>query len=94
MKKGFFAYSSTPEYCGEFIEQAILKINDSFRDLAELKSWLFLKISGRLIINEIFKDIDDCDFFCADLTGMNNNVLFELGYAIQGKEKTGTTQTF
>jgi Cdc6-like AAA superfamily ATPase len=86
MKKGFFAYSSTPEYCGEFIEEAITRINESFKDIVELKSWLFLQISGRLIINEVLKEIDDCDFFCADLTGMNNNVLFELGYAIAIKK--------
>lgn len=86
MKKGFFAYSSTPSYCGEFIEEAIEKINESHVGILELKSWLFLKISGKLIINEILKEIDDCDFFCADLTGMNDNVLFELGYAITIKK--------
>ena len=86
MKKGFFAYSSTPEYCGEFIEEAILEINKSYDGIAEIKSWIALKIAGRLIINEIIKEIDDCDFFCADLTGMNDNVLFELGYAIAIKK--------
>jgi hypothetical protein len=86
MKKGFFAYSSSPEYCGEFIEEAIVNINKSFIGILELKSWIFLKISGRMIISEILKEIDDCDFFCADLTGMNDNVLFELGYAISVKK--------
>lgn len=86
MKKGFFAYSSSPEYCGEFIEEAIININGSFNGITELKSWLFLKISGKLVINEILKEIDDCDFFCADLTGINDNVLFELGYAIAIKK--------
>jgi len=86
MKKGFFAYSSYPEYCGEFIEEAIVKINDSYKGIAEIKSWIFLKITGKLIISEILKEIDNCDFFCADLTGMNDNVLFELGYAIAIKK--------
>jgi hypothetical protein len=86
MKKGFFAYSSNPEYCGEFIEAAILKINESYKGIAELKSWKPLEVSGKLVINEIIKAIDESDFFCADLTGMNDNVLFELGYAIAQKK--------
>ena len=86
MKTGFFAYSSEPKYCGEAIEDAIIKINDSFKDITQIKSWTTLKISGKLIINEILKEIDSCDYFCADLTGLNDNVLFELGYAIAQKK--------
>jgi hypothetical protein len=86
MKKGFFAYSSEPKYCGETIEEAIIKINESYSGITELKSWLSLKIAGKLIISEILKEIDSCDYFCADLTGLNDNVLFELGYAIAKKK--------
>ncbi len=88
MKKGFFAYSSEPNYSGETIEDAIVKINDSYKGIAEIESWVSMKISGKLIISEILNKIDDCDFFCADLTGLNNNVLFELGYAISKKKPT------
>ena len=31
MKKGFFAYSSEPNYSGETIEDAIEKINNSYK---------------------------------------------------------------
>ncbi|MFA6247620.1 MAG: hypothetical protein WC615_11815 [Mucilaginibacter sp.] len=80
MKKGFFAYSSEPEYCGEFIEEALVAINKS--ETATLSSWKDLNINGKLIIYPILKAIDRCDFLCADLTGMNDNVLFEIGFAI------------
>lgn len=86
MKKGFFAYSSEPAYIGETIENAIESLNTSYKGIIEIESWFALRISGKLIIGEILKKIDDCDFFCADLTGLNNNVLFELGYAISKKK--------
>lgn len=91
MKTGFFAYSSEPKYCGEAIEDAIHKINDSFKGITQLQSWTTLQISGKLIISEILKEIDSCDYFCADLTGLNNNVLFELGYAIAQKKTNMVT---
>jgi hypothetical protein len=80
MKKGFFAYSSQPLHCGEFIENAIRKINE--RGVTTLESWRKLDINGRFIITEVLQAIDESDYFCADLTGMNDNVLFEIGYAL------------
>lgn len=86
MKQGFYAYSSFPAYCEECIEEAIEKINSSYEGLVKIKSWQELKSTGRLIINEVLSEIDSCDFFCADLTGMSDNVIFELGYAIAKKK--------
>jgi len=79
-EKGFFAYGSTPTSSGECIEEAIKIINSSHE--VELSSWKQLKISGKYLISSILDAIDNCDFFCADITNLNNNVLFELGYAI------------
>ncbi|NQU85594.1 MAG: hypothetical protein HQ541_07520 [Mariniphaga sp.] len=84
MKQGFFAYSSEPKYCGEFIEEAIKNINRT--KTTYLVSWNDLKIGGKFIINPILEKIDKSDYFCADLTGLNDNVLFELGFAI-GRDK-------
>ncbi|MES3016749.1 MAG: hypothetical protein V4721_03175 [Bacteroidota bacterium] len=80
MKSGFFAYGSTPEYCGECIEEAIVQINKGAT--VTLSSWRDLNVRGAIIIYKILEKIDRSDFFCADLTGMNDNVLLELGYAI------------
>lgn len=79
-KIGFFAYSSFPASSGQAVEKAISTINSEGN--VTIKSWINLKNSGKFIINEIIDEIDNSDFFCADLTGMNNNVLFEIGYAI------------
>ena len=80
MKKGFFAYSSKPPYCADVVESAITEINSG--QTVELSSWKQLKINGKFIVNEVIKAIQTSDFFCADLTGLNDNVLFEIGYAI------------
>ena len=80
MKKGFFAYSSQPEFCEDAIENAITKINSG--GVAQISSWKELRVNGKFIINEVLEAIDNADFFCADLTGINDNVLFEIGYAI------------
>lgn len=83
-EKGFFAYGSEYQSSGECIEEAIAQINKSGE--AIITSWKQLKIAGRLIINEVLDEIDDSDFFCCDLTGLNDNVLFELGYALARKK--------
>lgn len=80
MEKGFFAYSSNPESSGESVQIAIREINKSGE--YNIKPWSKMNVNGKVIINEIFKEIESSDFLCADLTGMNQNVLFEIGYAL------------
>jgi Cdc6-like AAA superfamily ATPase len=80
MKTGFFAYSGQPKSVGESIEEAITIVNSS--EIALLKSWKDYIVNGKLIINEVTKAINESDYFCADLTGFSDNVIFELGYAI------------
>jgi len=82
MKKGFFAYGSDPAYCGEFIEEAVSNLNDSLSDVMVIETWKSNNVTGQLIITRIIEKIQASDFVCADLTNLNNNVLFELGYAI------------
>jgi hypothetical protein len=78
--RGFFAYPSTPPGIPPTIGAAIEAINKS--NSTELMSWEALRIGGQYIINEICRAIDDADYFCADVTNINPNVMFELGYAI------------
>jgi len=63
MKIGFFAYGSTPSYCGEFIEEAVLKLNASLGDKMVLETWKSNNVTGKLIINKIIEKIDKCSFF-------------------------------
>ena len=80
IKTGFFAYSGQPKSAGESIEEAIKNINNS--GIAFLESWKSYRINGNFIINAIIRAIDKADYFCADLTGFSDNVIFEIGYAI------------
>lgn len=78
--KGFFAYPSQPLGLGETVRAAIDKINQG--GSATVRPWEECRVGGKIIVAEICKEIDHADFFCADLTRLNPNVMFELGYAI------------
>ena len=83
---GFFAYPASPPMIPATIRAAIEALNAT--DNVLIYSWEDLKVEGKYIISEVLKAIDDCDFFCADLTGINPNVMFELGYAIAKNKRT------
>src|SRR3954470_4705020 len=78
--KGFSAYAKLPHSIPATIQAAIESINKSQQTM--IVSWEDLEIGGKFIIQEICDKIDDSDFFCADITTINPNVMFELGFAI------------
>jgi len=84
-KKCFVAYPSYPPALGETIEEFINIINAGKTVNAE--SWKRTKIGGKFIITAICNAIDDCEIFICDLTFLNKNVLFELGYAISKNKR-------
>ena len=78
--KAFFAYPSSGDTLKEAIRDAVPKLNKS--RLVNIKSWEECNSSGNFIIKTIRQEIDEAELFFADLTGLNHNVMFELGYAI------------
>lgn len=84
MIHGFWAYPSRPTSVGDAVSEAIDRISKAGE--VQITPWTRLAVSGKLIIGEICAQIDRSDLVFADLTDLNNNVLFELGYAI-GKNK-------
>ena len=78
--KGFFAYPSEPVSHSEIIEDAIKQINGG--QVVDAISWKSTSVSGKFIMVEICRQIDNCEMFLCDLTNLNHNVLFELGYAV------------
>jgi hypothetical protein len=82
--KAFFAYASEPLAHTEAIQEAAELISKS--QVATIETWEDLRISGKNIIKEICQSIDSSQIFCADLTTLNPNVMFELGYAV-GRNK-------
>ena len=78
--KAFFAYPSSGQTLKEAIQIAVPKLNRSGQ--VNIKIWEECTIGGNLIINTICQAIDESKLFFADLTGLNPNVMFELGYAV------------
>jgi len=77
----FFLFPSEPAIIARTIEQAILKIKAANPDLSVM-SWRELNIAGRIIFCEVCKAMRFARAAVTDVTTLNFNVLFELGFAI------------
>jgi hypothetical protein len=86
---GFFAYPSSPPMLPETVRAAVEKINKTKQ--VHITTWEEARVGGKGIINEILNAIDASDFVVADLTGLNLNVLFEVGYAIAKNKRVWPT---
>ncbi|QEY57738.1 hypothetical protein FXF61_00435 [Pseudomonas sp. C27(2019)] len=81
---GFYAYASHPPEIGQTIEQAVSAVQTSSK--VEVKTWKALDIPGHFISEKVLEGIDSCSFLVADISLLNFNVTYEIGYAI-GKGK-------
>lgn len=84
-KTGFYAYCATPSEIGDSIESAVTTANRCNQEI-EIKTWKHMDIVGHFIANEVLNGIDEADFLIADISVLNLNVTYEIGYAI-GKGK-------
>lgn len=82
---GFYAYPSQPNEIGQCIEKAVDEYNRSQSDV-HVNTWVQLDIIGHFISTEVLNGIDEADFLIADITKLNFNVTYEIGYAI-GRSK-------
>nr|WP_314576546.1 hypothetical protein [uncultured Pseudomonas sp.] len=82
---GFFAYASMPAEVGQTIESAVATSARS-NSKTEVSTWRALDIVGHFISGEVLAGIDAADFIIADITELNFNVTYEIGYAL-GKSK-------
>jgi hypothetical protein len=73
--EGFFAYPSSPRDIGEVVTEAARHVNG-------LITWEQNDIAGRFLIDPIFEKIAQADYLAADITRLNFNVSYEIGYAI------------
>jgi hypothetical protein len=76
----FIAYPSNPPTISEIICATTERLNKS--GLVQIKTWEECRVGGKVIVHEICREIKDAQLFIADLTHLNANVMFELGYAI------------
>lgn len=76
---GFYAYEADPA-TAERISKAVTDLNAG--GLVQIQTWENLRVSGKIVINTVCTAIREAQIFCADITSLNHNVMFELGYAI------------
>ena len=79
MAKFFVAYPNSPNEIGLTIEHAVLDYNRINSNA--VRSWKAMNIIGDFIPKKIIQEISD-NVLIADITHLNYNVLYEIGYAI------------
>jgi hypothetical protein len=82
-----FAYPSRPAQIGQTIRAAIDATRIAFPKL-RVKSWEENDVAGRFLVEPILTEIDAATFVVADITRINFNVVFEIGYAIGRRKRT------
>src|SRR5712691_10753433 len=81
----FVAYSSRDLPLSQGIFNAISKANA--RPLPVLyEPWIFNDVAGGPLLSPILEKIDDSPFVVADITYLNLNVVYEIGFTI-GRNK-------
>jgi len=78
---GLFLYPSQPEQVASTIEAAIGELSKVAGE-KRWKSWKNLNVAGQIIFCEICKAIRFSHLVVADITTLNFNLLFEIGYAL------------
>ena len=79
--KSFYAYPSAQQEVRNVIRAAKAQIASGGTNL-DLHLWEENEICGRPLTSPIFDGMRDADFLIADITSLNFNVTFEIGYAI------------
>jgi len=81
----FIAFPSIPAQIGDTIERGVEEFNRQHQQL-QIKTWPTLDIAGKFIADMVTKEIDQSDYVIADISRLNFNVVYEIGYGI-GREK-------
>lgn len=84
-KLAFVAYPSKDQSLLSILRSAISKVAARTQGV-RYDPWEFNDIAGTPLISPIIEKIDDSAFIVADITYLNLNVVYEIGYAI-GKSK-------
>jgi GTPase SAR1 family protein len=77
----FFLYASRPEPVARTIEAAVKTHNDAGA-IGDWQTWRALPIAGQMIFCEICKAMRHAKFLVADVTDLNFNLMFEIGFGI------------
>jgi hypothetical protein len=86
MKTIFIAYPGSPPQLGSTIEAAAEE--SAKRGGCHLRTWRELDIPGHFLASAVLDGIDGADAVVADITRLNFNVTFEIGYALGCGKRT------
>jgi len=78
---GFFLYPTKPSIIANTIELAVKRLTESEPHVSR-KSWKSMDVPGRIIFCEVCKNMRFSSVVITDVTSLNFNLLFELGYAL------------
>ncbi|MDC2862664.1 MULTISPECIES: hypothetical protein [unclassified Delftia] len=86
--QAFVAYSSRDSKLAELISTGVAKANRKVGKRIHYEPWEFNDIAGNPLVSPILEGIDRSEYVVADITYLNLNVVYEVGFAI-GRSKTG-----
>lgn len=86
-QSAFVAYSGRDPEHAKTIFEGIRKANSVTANPTRFEPWEFNDIAGRTLISPIVEKIDTSPFVVADVTYLNLNVVYEIGFAIGRKKK-------
>lgn len=84
MPRLFFGYPARPDPRRQTLTAAAAQIRRMVP--ADTRTWEQLEGASGFVIDDIFREIDAADVSVFDLTDLNENVLFEVGYAIGSRK--------
>lgn len=85
-RMGFVAYGSAPAEVGQTIESALKQLREVHGHTG-LRSWVQNDIPGRFLVDPIFQQIRNSPSLVADITTLNFNVVFEIGFGIGARRR-------
>lgn len=79
--RSFYAYPVDPSHVAATIENALGNIVERF-GATSIESWRETEIAGRFIADQILTRISSAQLLFADVTQLNFNVVYEIGFAL------------
>ena len=87
----FLAYPSWPHLVTETVEQAIANLRER-SGVTVVQSWRETDIAGRFVADQVLNKIIDTSALIADITQLNFNVAYEVGFALAKEKKVVITR--
>jgi hypothetical protein len=91
MPKTFYAYPSAPDLIADTVEQAVANLRENL-GVSTVKTWRENDIAGRFIAHQVLESIDTASLMIADITQLNFNVAYEIGFALARQKRVILTR--